>query len=107
MFLLGYNDSFCSLTWSGNQMPIPMAIGPAIGHVRACHSWGATVSVVSTTAQLTVERSIDLAIVGRTMMKASLVWPDALPQSGYARLDGGLVTMTVLKRHNRDYPLKR
>ena len=58
-------------------MPIPMAIGPAIGHVRACHSWGATVSVVSTTAQLTVERSIDLVIVGRTMMKASLVWPDS------------------------------
>ena len=24
--------------WSGNRTPIPVAIGPAIGHVRACHS---------------------------------------------------------------------
>ena len=30
-----------------------------------------------------------------------------LPQSGYATLDGGLVTMIVLKRHKRDYPLER
>ena len=34
-----------------------------------------TVSVVSTTARLTVERSIDLATVGRTMLEASLAWP--------------------------------
>ena len=27
------------------------------------------------------------------------------PRSGYARLDGVLVRMIVLKRHNRDYPL--
>ena len=30
-----------------------------------------------------------------------------LPRSGYATLDGGLVTIIVLKRHNRDYPLER
>ena len=36
-----------------------------------------TVSVVSTTARLTVERFIDLAAVGRTMMEASLAWPDS------------------------------
>ena len=69
MLLLGYNDSFCSLTWSGNWTLIPVAIGPAIGHVRACHSHGpkVTVSVVSTMARLTVECSINLAIVGRTI----------------------------------------
>ena len=37
----------------------------------------ATVSVVSTTARLTVERPIDLAAVGRTMMETSLAWPDS------------------------------
>ena len=36
-----------------------------------------TVSVVSTTVRLTVERSFDLAAVGRTMMEASLAWPDS------------------------------
>ena len=36
-----------------------------------------TVSVVSTTARLTVERCSDLATVGRTMMEASLAWPDS------------------------------
>ena len=46
-----------------------MAIGPVIGHVLTCHFRGAevTVSVVSTTVLLTVESSIDLATVGRTM----------------------------------------
>ena len=65
--------------WSGNRTPILVAIGPAIGHVRTCHSRGAkvTVSVVSTTVRLTVERSIHLATVGITMMEASLVWPDS------------------------------
>ena len=75
-----YNYVHRSGYWSGNRTPIPVAIGPAIGHVRACHSRGAkvTVSVVSTTARLTVfgEHSIDLATVGRTMMEASLAYPD-------------------------------
>ena len=70
-----------------------VAIGPVTGrpfpwllvwglvtYVRACHSRGAkvTVSVVSTTPRLTVfgEHSIDLATVGRTMMEASLAYPD-------------------------------
>ena len=50
-----------------------MAIGPAYGHVQACHSHGAKVSVfVVNTHRLTVEHSSDLATVGRTMMEASL-----------------------------------
>ena len=36
-----------------------------------------TVSVVSTTVRLMVERSIDLDTVGRTMMEASVAWPDS------------------------------
>ena len=43
-----------------------VAIGPAIGHVRICHSHGAKVTVfvrISTTAQLMVVRSSDLATV--------------------------------------------
>ena len=69
----------CSGYWSGNRTPILVAIGPAIGHVRPCHSRGAkvTVSVVSTTARLTIERSIHLATVSRTMMEASLAWSDS------------------------------
>ena len=35
------------------------------------------ISVVSTTARLTVERFIDLATAGRTMMEAILAWPDS------------------------------
>ena len=51
-----------------------MAIGPAIGDVRKCHSRGAEVmvTVVSTTVRLTIKSSIDLVTVGRTMMEASL-----------------------------------
>ena len=61
--------------WFGNRTPIPVAIGPAIGIVQACHSRGAkvTVTVVSTMLRLSVKHSIDLATVGRTMMEASLV----------------------------------
>ena len=68
-----------------------MAIGPVTGrplpwllvrHLVTCEHvtlvTKVTVSVVSTTARLTVERSIDLATVGRTMMEASLAWPDSL-----------------------------
>ena len=43
-----------------------MAIDPTIGHVRTCHSHGAKVTVfvrISTTAQLMVERSSNLATV--------------------------------------------
>ena len=43
-----------------------VAIGPAIGHVRTCHSHGAKVTVfvrISTTAQLMVVRSSNLATV--------------------------------------------
>jgi len=42
-----------------------------------------TVPVVSTTVRLTVERSIDLDTVGRTMMEASVAWPDSF-RSGLA-----------------------
>ena len=48
-----------------------MAIGHGGERVTLVALW-VTVSVVSTTARLTVERSFDLAIVGRTMMEASL-----------------------------------
>ena len=42
---------------TSNRAPIPNAIGPAIGHVRGCHSRSTevTVSVVGSTARLTVE----------------------------------------------------
>ena len=58
-------------------MPTPMAIGLAIDHVRACHfAAKVTVSVVSTTVRLAVERPINLTKEGRTMMETSLAWPD-------------------------------
>ena len=48
-------------------------IGPVIGHMRAMPLSSLRWSVVSTTARLTV----DLATAGRTMMEASLAWPDS------------------------------
>ena len=64
-----------------------MAIGPVTGRpfpwlLVTCEqvtlvAKKVTVSVVSTTARLTVERSIDLAAVGKTMMETSLAWPDS------------------------------
>ena len=59
--------------------PFSVAIGLAFSHVQTCHSRGAevTVSVVSTTVQLTVESFVDLTTVGRTMMEASVTWPDS------------------------------
>ena len=55
------------------RTPTPLAIGPAIGHVRAYHSRRkVAVSFVITMTRLTVERSSDLATVDRTMMDASL-----------------------------------
>ena len=66
-----------------------VAIGPVTGHpfpwllvqqlVMCEHVTlvaKVTVSVVSTTVRLTVERSIDLDTVGRTMMETSVAWPD-------------------------------
>ena len=55
-------------------LPFPVAIGPVICHIQACHSRGTqvTVSVVSPMAWLTVERSTDLATVDRAMIEASL-----------------------------------
>ena len=58
-----------------------MAIDPAIGHMRTCHSRGAKVTVlarISTTAQLTVKCSSDLATVGRVShftSEVELIWP--------------------------------
>ena len=52
-----------------------VAIDPAIGHMRTCHSRGTKVTVlarISTTTQLTVKCSSDLATVGRTMMEVSV-----------------------------------
>ena len=51
--------------------PFPVAIGHG-GERVTLVALRVTLSVVSTTAQLTVERSFDLATVGRTMMEASL-----------------------------------
>ena len=63
------------ILFSYRRIYYAVAIGPAISHVRTCHTGDAevTVSVVSTTVQLTVESSIDLATVGRTTMEAIIV----------------------------------
>ena len=58
----------------GNRTPISVAIGPAIGQ---CEHAISSLLLALRTARLTVERSIDLATVGRTMMEASLAWPDS------------------------------
>ena len=55
-----------------NRTAIPVALVRYVTLVAKV-----TASVISTTVRLTVERSIDLDTVGRTMMEASVAWPDS------------------------------
>ena len=77
-----------------------MAIDPAIGHVRTCHSHGAKVTVfarISTTVQLVVKCSSNLATVGRTMIEVSLTQPDHFCHSPVLKITVGHRPISVQK----------